>query len=174
MNRVSENPYPSQTQPSVELPSDTPATGGFDYRRAWREPQGIGIGAAVALTAGASLATFIIMRRRARARMDRLAWLALRAALLRAMLPRAAGGAAKVATVGGGLAAAAILQDRLRHGHSHTAIEGLNARLEALQAEAQARIPSNRPRPRDVAIGAVAGVVLAGIIGRIGAGRKAS
>jgi hypothetical protein len=169
MNRVSDEEYVSQSQPP-EIPSG----GGFDYRRAWREPQGIGVGAAVALTAGAGAATFIIMRRRARARMNRLAWLALRAALLRALLPRAAKGAGVLGTVGGGLAAAAILQDRVRHGHSHTAIEDLNARLEALQAEAQARIPTERPRPRDVAIGAVAGLVLGGVISRIGSGRKSN
>lgn len=174
MHQVSEEAYASQPQPPLDLPSDAPATDGFDYRRAWREPQGIGIGSAVALTAGASVATVIIMRRRARTRMNRLAWLAVRAALVRAVLPRAASRVAPLAGVGGGLAAAAILQDRLRHRHSHTAIEELNARLEALQAEAQARIPSERPRPRDVALGAVVGLVLAGIVGRLRSGRKPS
>src|SRR3954453_13496260 len=132
MHQVSEEAYGSQPQPALELPSDTPGNGGFDYRHAWREPQGIGVGAAVALTAGASVATVLFMRRRrARARMNRLAWLALRTALIRAILPRVGGRAAALGSVGGGLAAAAILQDRLRHGHSHTAIEELNARLEA-------------------------------------------
>ena len=132
MNPVSEEAHVPETQPSFELPSDSPSSGGFDYRRAWREPKGIGVGAALALMLGASAATFIIMRRRARSRMNRLAWLAVRAALIRAVLPKAARGFGVLGTVGGGLAAAAILQSRLRHGHSHTAIEELHARLEAL------------------------------------------
>ncbi len=180
MNRVPEDAYASETRPaSSEQPADAAAapsatTVNLSFLRG---PQGIGVGSAVALTAGASLATVIYMRRRARPRMRRLAWLALRAALLRAVLraalPRTARRAATFGGLGGGVLAAAVLRDRVRHARSQTTIGELNQRLADLQAQVDTRRLSDRPRPRDLILGAAVGLGLAGIISRAGR-RKAS
>jgi hypothetical protein len=140
-----------------------------------RQPQGIGVGSAVALTAGASLATLMFMRRRrARARMRRLAWLAVRAALIRTILPKATRGAATVGGLGGGVLAVAMLQNRLRHSHSRSSLDELTERVAALQAQVDARGLSKRPRPRDVLVGAALGLGLAGLIGRLSSRRQES
>jgi len=200
MNRVSDEASASvseirsaidaQTGPADGMSSSPATTVNVNGGGGWRERRGIGVGAAALLTAGASVASVIYMRRRARAKVRKLAWLAVRAALVRAVLPRAA----QVGGVGGGLLAAAVLQDRLRHRHSRTAVDELTERLAelqryrgrapaaldelserlmALQTQADTRhLLSDRPHPRDLVLGAAVGLGLAGIIGRAASGRK--
>lgn len=159
-----------QTGPADIGTSSSPATTvNVNIGSAWREPKGIGVGAAVLLAAGASVASVMFVRRRARARVRKLAWLAVRAALVRAMLPRAA----QVGGVGGGLLAAAVLQNRLRHRQPRTTLDELRERITAMETQADTRhLLSDRPRPRDLVLGAVVGLVVAGIVGRAKAGRS--
>jgi hypothetical protein len=184
MNRDSEEAYASGTQPGIdEQPGPTgvspsaaiPATTvNLNFVRGWRQPQGVGVGTAVVLTAGASVATLVYMRRRARARVRRLARLALKAAIIRAALPRAARGAATFGGLGGTLLAAALLRRRMRKAQTHSGFEELSGRVAALQAQVETQRLSARPRPRDVVLGAVAGLGLAGLIARASSSRKSS
>jgi hypothetical protein len=176
MSRASEEAYVSQTQPPTnEQPggSSSAAPSTTINFNVLRQRQGVGVGTAVALTVGATLATVIYMRRRrGRARMGRLAWLAVRTALIRAMLPRVARGAAAVGGLGGGVLAAGVLRNRLRHSHSPSGLEELGERVAALQAQVDARGLSDRPHPRDVLLGAALGLGLAGLLARVATRRK--
>jgi hypothetical protein len=173
MSRVSEDAFPPETpsgsgeQPAGESASPSGTTVNFNFVRG---PQGVGVGTALALTMGASVATFIYMRRRARARVQRLAWLAIRATLVRALLvavlPRAARGAATFGGLGGGVLAAAVLRDRMRRASSQTTIDELSERVAQLQAQVDARSALKRPAPRDLIMGIAIGLGAAGIIGR--------
>jgi hypothetical protein len=177
MTRASEEADVSETQPSADEQSGASPSSTTINLNILRQPQGIGVGTAVALTAGASLATLVfVRRRRARARMRRLAWLAIRAALMRTILPRAARGAATFGGLGGLVLAAAMLQGRVRHSHSRRSVDELTERVTALQAQVDARGLSGRPRPRDVVIGAVLGLGLAGLVAwrRLSSRRQAS
>jgi hypothetical protein len=87
-------------------------------------------------------------------------------ALLVAVLPRAARGAATFGGLGGGLLAAAVLRDRMRQASSQTTIDELSERVAQLQAQVDARSASKRPAPRDLVMGIAIGLGTAGIIGR--------
>jgi len=175
MSRASEEAYVSETQPSTNEPSSASGSSTTINLNILRQPQGIGVGSAIALTVGASLATLIYMRRRrGRSRMRRLAWLAVRATLIRTLLPKATRGAASFGGLGGGVLVAAVLLLRLRQSRSHSHLEEMTERVAALQAQVDARGLSGRPRPRDLVIGAALGLVFAVLIGRVSSRRRAS
>lgn len=73
-----------------ELPAVNGATlVRFDHAWNRREVQGVGLGGVIVIAATASLLTRMYLERRARAREQRLAWLALRLAPVRSALPDA-------------------------------------------------------------------------------------
>ncbi|HEY2594485.1 MAG TPA: hypothetical protein VGK33_11340, partial [Chloroflexota bacterium] len=86
-------------------------------------------------------------------------------ALLVAVLPRAARGAATFGGLGGGVLAAAVLRDRMRQAKSQTTIDELSERVAQLQAQVDARGASKRPAPRDLVKGIAIGLGTARIIG---------
>jgi hypothetical protein len=59
---------------------------------------------------------------------------------------------------------AAVLGARIRQAHAQSELEGLAKRLAAL--EERSNEAERKPRPRDVVIGAVIGLALAGLIAR--------
>ena len=138
-----------------------------DRGRAWGgERKQISLGAAVVLALGASVATGIYLRRRATARMSRLVWLALTVRSMRAAMPPAR----TTAPLGGASGAAllaAIMVARARHARTRSGLDQLSDRLAALEAETASRLTHDRPRGRDVAFGAVAGLGLAGLVSRL-------
>jgi len=140
----------------------------FDRGRTWgRSRPQIGIGAAAVLAVGASVGTAIFVRRRAKSRVGRLAWLALRLGAMVAIpsLRRSA----PVGGAGSALLTAAILLARARRAHAHKSrVDELSDRLAALQAQADARLLSDRPRPRDVLLGVGVGLGVAGLLSRRG------
>jgi len=138
-----------------------------DRGRAWGgQRKQISLGAAVVLALGASVATRIYLRRRAAARISRLVGLALTVRSMRAAIPPAR----TTAPLGGASGAAllaAILVARARHNRTRSGLDLLSDRLAALEAEAATRLSHDRPRGRDVALGAVAGLGLAGLVSRL-------
>jgi hypothetical protein len=139
----------------------------FDRARAWggERPQ-ISLTAAVLLAVGASLGTRIYLRRRATTRIRRLAWLLLTARSLRAAVPPART-TAPLGGVSGAAVLAAILIARARRARTRSRVELLTERLATLEADAAARLGSDRLRPRDVGIGVVVGAVLVGLMSRL-------
>jgi hypothetical protein len=138
----------------------------FDRGRAWgRSRPQIGIGAAAVLALGASVATAIFVRRRTKSRMGGLAWLALRLGMMAAIpsLRRSA----PVGGAGSALLTLLILLARARRARAHKSrMDELSERLAALQAQADARLLSDRPRPRDVLLGVGVGLGVAGLLSR--------
>ena len=161
MSEVIEEARVYEGQP---VTSDQSALG---RARDWggQRPQ-ISLGAAAVLAIGASIGTRIYLRRRAETRMRRLARLAVTARSLRTSLP-----SARTTAPVGGVSAAALLVAavvaRARRRRTHGKLEELSDRLVALEARAAAQLQSDRPRPRDVAIGGVVGLGLAGLGSRV-------
>jgi hypothetical protein len=146
---------------------DGDSTWGGDRKR-------IGLGAAAVLAIGASAITAIVVRRRAQARANRMAWLALRAAALSGALPGARQ-AAPYGGAGGALLAAILLLARLRAARtpSPRPLDDVSSRVAQLQAFAEAQVLSDRPRTRDVLLGAGIGLGLAGLFSRRPGSRSA-
>lgn len=139
----------------------------LDRARAWGgERPKISLTAAVLLAIGASVGTRIYLRRRAMTRARRLAWFLLTARSLRTAVPPART-RAPVGGVSGAAVLAAILIARARHARTRSRLELLSERLATLEAEAAARLGSDRPRPRDVGIGVVLGALLLGLVSRL-------
>jgi hypothetical protein len=135
-----------------------------------RQRPRITVGAAVLLAIAASAATAVGVRRRQRQKLGRLAWISARAGAIGAAtadapLAARAGGAGGL---GGVLLLVALLAARARQAHAQSQLELLSERLAALEAVSS----SGRPRPRDVAIGAVVGCALATILARRGGGQQ--
>ena len=143
-------------------------SGAFDQIK--QRPQ-ISVGAAIVLVLGAIVGTRIYMRRRTIEKVSRLAQLALKVNAVRSSMPPASG---PVGGAGGAVLLTALLVARARQAHTQSRVEELSARLAALESEAAARLhAAERPRPRDLVIGAVAGLAVMGVISRLG-GRRSS
>ena len=65
------------------------------------------------------------------------------------------------------LLAAAILGARARPARPHSRLEELSGRLARLEAQGAARLQSDRPRPRDVALGDALGLGLTALGSRV-------
>lgn len=140
----------------------------FDRARAWGgHRQYISLSAAVVLAVGASVGTRLYLRRRALARIRRLARFALAARSLRAAMPPARV-TAPIGGMSGAVLLATLLVARARHARKPSELEQVSGRLASLEAEAAARLPSDRLRPRDVLLGAALGLGLAGLVARVG------
>src|SRR5438067_849570 len=106
---VTEAPGSASYTPGAYSPVDQAGRGWTPARPV------VGVGAAMALTVGASIATAIFVRNRARARARQAAWMMLRMAAARQALPLAR----RTAPFGGGgaLLLGALMAARARQAH---------------------------------------------------------
>ena len=171
MTEPGEEAHAYQAQPNAGDQSATSksraAAERFGRARDWggQRPQ-ISLGAAALLAIGASIGTRTYLRRRAEARVRRLVWLAATARSLRTVAPPART-TAPIGGVGAVALLAAAIFARARRRQAHSRLEELSHRLAAVEARAAAHLPSERPRPRDVAIGALVGLGLAALVSRV-------